>query len=349
MHAKLRISLFLSVLVIAAWWWIQGGMDYPVPENAPIQPIRVKGITLEAPPRQATDNPMLELTAIHANWIAVIPFGFTRSDQPMVQFNHERQWWGERLSGVRSTIEQAHQANLHVLLKPQIWIHGQWTGDLKYTSDSDWQNWESTYTRFILTFASLADSLGVELFCLGTEFREAVAARPHFWQNLIHQIRQTYRGSITYAANWDDFDQVPFWNDLDYIGINAYFPLLKDANPTVPDLVKAWNPFRKKIRNFSARLNKPVLFTEYGYLSVDGCTYNTWELEDRLTNCQSNESAQANALDALYSVWSREPYWQGGFLWKWYPQISHRHRHLDKDYTPQGKTAETVISKWFHP
>ena len=348
MTLQFRISFLLLSLIAGAWWWLGSDESVVAPGDV-IRAIRVKGVTLEAPPRPTPDSPLMKITEVNANWIAIIPFGFTRQESAQVQFNSDRQWWGERTAGVRETIIHAHNRQLKVMLKPQLWIRGSWTGDLSFEQEGQWETWEQSYTDFILTFAHLADSLQVDLFCLGTEFRNAIAARPAFWFNLIHQVRQIYHGSLTYAANWDDFDQVPFWDSLDYVGINAYFPLLRDENPTVEALIKAWKPYRKKIHNWSARMKKPVLFTEYGYLSVDGCAFNTWELEDRLPDCRTNELAQANAYEALFTVWSQEPYWQGGFLWKWYPQINRHHRHLDKDYTPQGKIAQNVITRWFQP
>jgi hypothetical protein len=60
----------------------------------------------------------------------------------------------------------------------------------------------------------------MELFCFGTELGNAIAKRPQYWSQLIVKIRK-YTGKLTYAANWDDFDKVPFWKELDYIGIDA--------------------------------------------------------------------------------------------------------------------------------
>ena len=90
-----------------------------------------------------------------------------------------------------------------------------------------------------------------------------------------------------------------------------------------------------------------VLFTEYGYLSVDHTAYRHWEHEENIYNLAVNESAQANALDAFYSTWVKENIWAGGFLWKWYPDRKGHQGYFEKDYTPQGKKAEEVIKKWF--
>ena len=46
----------------------------------------------------------------------------------------------------------------------------------------------------------------------------------HWWE-LIANIRQSYSGQLTYAANFDNYQEVYFWDQLDLIGINAYFPL----------------------------------------------------------------------------------------------------------------------------
>jgi hypothetical protein len=54
----------------------------------------------------------------------------------------------------------------------------------------------------------------MELFCFGTELGNAIAKRPQYWSQLIVKIRKIYTGKLTYAANWDDFDKVPFGRNL---------------------------------------------------------------------------------------------------------------------------------------
>ena len=41
-----------------------------------------------------------------------------------------------------------------------------------------------------------------------------------------------YTGPLTYAANHGNETSVGWWNDLDYIGIDAYYPLTNKNNPT---------------------------------------------------------------------------------------------------------------------
>ena len=45
------------------------------------------------------------------------------------------------------------------------------------------------------------------------------------WRKLIARVRQHYRGPLTYAANFDQYNTVGFWDALDVVGVNAYFPL----------------------------------------------------------------------------------------------------------------------------
>lgn len=304
------------------------------------------GLTCVAPPLPFDKSPMHAMKNIHCNWVAVVPYAFTPRDEARVYFDHKRQWWGERTEGVIVTIDSAKNAGLKVMLKPQVWSRGYWTGDYHFETSQEWDQWEADYSQYILNFARLADSLQVDLFCMGTEFKNAVKRRPHYWTSLIDSIKQIYHGPLTYAANWDNYQNIPFWQKLDYIGINAYFPLLHDKTPSVSQLIRAWKKPKATIESFASKKNLPVIFTEYGYLSVDGATHNTWELEGKLDRLAANETSQANAIDALHQTFITEAYWQGGFLWKWYPDLG-RQRNRSKDYTPQNKLAQSVLKKWF--
>ena len=309
---------------------------------------KMKGLNFVAPPYSFSNNPMLEVKQVNANWIAVVPIAYTRLGKTTVRYNiADYQWWGEKPEGVKKTIELAKAANLSVMLKPQVYIPGSWPGGLDFETDKDWEAWEASYTKYIIPFVEMAESMQVELFCIGTEFKISVRKREAFWRKLITQIRSKYSGQLTYAANWDSYETIAIWDALDYAGIDAYFPLAENQTPSVEQLKEAWKPTRNKIRRFHKKIKKPMLFTEYGYLSVDGCAGKTWELEKNIHRLSINEQAQANALDALYEVFWEEDYWKGGFIWKWFPNMEGGEGYNAKDYTPQGKLAARVMTWWY--
>ncbi len=313
---------------------------------------KMRGISLVAPPQPFTADPMPRLGQIGVNWVAAVPFGFSYMGQASVNYNlsgNSYQWWGERPEGTRKTIQLAKANGLKVLLKPQLYVPGEWPGAIDFRRNSDWTLWEREYEKFILFFAQMASDEEVDLFCIGTEFKIALQKRPAFWIGLVDKIRAIYCGELTYAANWDEYQNVPlaFWRKLDYAGIDAYFPLVDSRTPRVSELRRAWAPTRQQIRNFYRRVGLPIIFTEYGYLSVDGCAGKNWLVEKAVKTLPVNEQAQANALEALFQTFWNEPYWMGSFLWKWFPNNQGESTYPERDYSPQDKIGEETLSKWF--
>lgn len=307
-----------------------------------------KGLTFVAPPQPFSTNPMPEIQAIGAGWIAVVPYAFTFENKPMVRYEGKGwQWWGETPQGIRKSIQLAHEAGLKVMLKPQVYIPGGWTGVLSYEKKEEWELWEQDYEKYLAIFLQIAEEEQVELFCIGTEFRKSVEKRPTFWTNLIETIRKKYKGKLTYAANWDEYPVVPFWNKLDFIGINAYFELSGEKTPDKAVLLEKWEPIAQKMEAVALENKKPIIFTEYGYLSVDGCAGKGWEVEKKVHSTPINELAQANAIDALWIFFQKKQWWQGGFLWKWFPNNEGHEGYFERDYTPQGKQATSVLKKHF--
>lgn len=307
----------------------------------------IKGLNFVAPPKEFAKNPMDEVKEINAEWIAVIPYAFTRKNQPSVRYNTSNwQWWGERPEGAKETIRLAKEKGIKILLKPQVYIPGSWPGGLDFSS-SDWELWEDSYKDYIMTFAKLAQEMNAEMFCVGTEFKISTRDRSQFWEDLISDIKKVYTGKLTYASNWDEYKHITFWKELDFIGIDAYFPLVDSSNPSVKEVVKAWNPIISELHDLYEKWDKKILFTEFGYLSVDRCTFNNWELEANIKSHPVNQEAQSNALDGLFSaLWDQEC-WAGGFLWKWYPNKQGNVGYHDRDYTPQGKLAEITVRDWY--
>lgn len=287
-----------------------------------------------------------ELDKINANWVVVNPYAFSVDEKAtQVIYNSERQWWGERPEGIKDAIQKAHAAGYKVMLKPHVWIRGGWVGNVDFENKEQLKEWQDSYSEYILLMANIAAEENVELFCIGTEYDLTVLSDANYWKNLIKTIKVNYKGSLTYASNWTHFDQLDIWSELDYIGIDAYFPLVDSKTPTVSELKEAWNGPKEKIKSIAEKYAKPILFTEFGYLSVDGCAHEHWKLESIRHELPTNEQAQANAYEALLETFLPEDWYKGCFLWKWYPneRANMGEGHLKKDYTPQGKLAEKVL------
>jgi len=312
-------------------------------------PARMNGVSLTAPPQPVGAEVFEQLkTETAAGWVSVIPYAFCFASDPAVHFDVSRQWWGERSEGVVAQVRHARQHGMKVMIKPHVWVvHSGWIGEYGFDREEDWQRWEEAYQRYILRYARLADSLDAELFCISTETERAVRERPKFWDELIVKVREVYDGPLTYASNWDNFGNIPFWEQLDYIGINAYFPLLPTPEPSMEELKAAWQPHLEAVKAVQEKVGKPVLFTEYGYLSVPGSTWQTWKLENQLADLPADEVAQKQAYEALFQTFWPQEWFAGGFLWKWYLDKESRLHEHDRDYTPQGKAVLPLIREWY--
>lgn len=289
-------------------------------------------------------NPILD---IHANYAAIMPFGFIpQTDSSELIFNSDRQWFGETKEGAKQYIGMLHKNGVRVMLKPQIWIRrGEFTGNLTMQTEAEWKKLEDSYSKFILLYADLAQETQTDIFCIGTELASFVKNRPEYWSHLIGEVRKVYKGKITYAANWDEYAKTPFWNDLDYIGVNAYFPICDRQNPTMQTMREGWQPWKTKLKELALEVKKPMLFTEFGYRSMDYTGKKPW-LVDRNQE-KVNLQAQADATQVIFEEFWDEDWFAGGFVWKWFMHHDKVGGLADNRFTPQNKPAESVIRRQY--
>ena len=333
MFSEMKKLGFLALLFLAAC----GG---PAPE-------KINGVSFVGSREPAHQEHVDALVDIHADYAAVMPYGFVREpDRPEIIFDTDRQWYGETREGARQYIQLLKKNGIRVMLKPQLWIwRGLFTGELAMATESDWEKLEREYADFVLAYADLAEETGVALFCIGTELGAFVKARPGFWKELIASVRERYNGRITYAANWDEYLRIPFWKDLDLIGIDAYFPLSDARDPGLEDLRSGWKRWKADIQKLQQDVGKPVLFTEYGYRSMDYTARKPW-LVDRSEE-RVNLRAQANAKRAIFEEFWKEDWFAGGFVWKWFIHHSRAGGLTDNRFTPQNKPAQDVIRDYY--
>lgn len=308
---------------------------------------KINGVSLVASRDAIDSSHITPITNVNANYVSVMPFGFIRSlESAEVLYNTDRQWRGERVDGVTETIKHLHNANIKVMLKPQIWIsRGEFTGDMMMASEEHWTTLENSYEGFILLYAQLAQDTNAEWFCIGTELYNFVNARPKFWSQLIKKIKTIYSGNLTYAENWDKVDKVTFWNEMDAIGADAYFPISEDKTPTIKASRQSWKPWKTTLKNLSDTYNRPILFTEYGYRSIDYSGNRPWESQRE--DGKINHEAQLNLTNALFKEFWNEPWFAGGFIWKWFHNHSEVGGMQNNRFTPQNKPVEKLIKEHY--
>lgn len=117
----------------------------------------------------------------------------------------------------------------------------------------------------------MAQDNDAAFFNIGTEL-DATEIRESEWRQVISQIRTVApEVELFYGCNWyPGADAVNFWDALDYIGVDAYYPLSDHINPTIEELQAGWQPILQTISQTAARFNKKVIFAEVGYASFDG-------------------------------------------------------------------------------
>jgi hypothetical protein len=242
-------------------------------------------------------------------------------------------------AAILHALATARTAGMEVALKPQVGIRtGNWIG---YAHPGDSAAFWGDYRTMLLHYADLAEQGGATLLVVGTEMGTLSGDEAH-WRPLIAEVRQHFRGQLTYAANYDEFARVPFWDALDYIGIDAYFSLAdpSDPAPSADVLTAAWSTrgYLAQIAAVSQRTGKQVLFTEIGYRGVRSTAVhpNQWNEDDEI-----DVSAQANAYAAFYAAVADQPWMAGAYWWgveseNWWV----------KDYNPMAKPAEEIMAAW---
>lgn len=311
------------------------------------QSSKINGVSFVASKDRVTEENIRPIVNVNANFAALMPFGFLQElSNPEIQFNTERQWFGERKDGIKQYTEELRKNDIKIMLKPQIWVrNGEFTGFIEMTKEEDWQTLENSYSSFILQYARIAQELNVEIFCIGTELVAFIDARPTYWKQLIKEIKKVYKGKLTYAANWNEYNHTPFWNDLDFIGIDAYFPVDDGLSPTLKTSKIGWQKHKENIKKYSGHHDKPILFTEFGYRSIDFAGRTPWAV-DRVDK-QVNLEAQSILMQALFEEFWSEDWFAGGFVWKWFPDYENAGGIENNRFTPQNKPAEKIIKTYY--
>ena len=351
------ISLRFSLALITTACWPAATSGTNETQNAAFYNTaaeKIKGASWVAADSVTTEQ-LLALKQNNIAWISQSPFGWQAAyNLPDIKLNTNasRIYWGESDRGLIHTAQAAKKLGIKTLLKPHIWLRdrsGKWLGDINMANEKQWQEWFANYRTFILHYARLAESQQMEALCIGTELHNPAVTHEQNWRSLIKEIRQVYSGQLTYAANWYlEYEQIKFWDALDFIGVQAYFPLTKNSNPSLKELKAGWQKHLRDIEKVARKYKKPIVFTEAGYKSTTDAAIEPWAWPQRgeKTTHQVSEETQALCYQALFQTVWHQPWFNGMFIWKWYPQVRNPNR-MQHDFTPQQKVAEKIIAQWY--
>jgi hypothetical protein len=291
-----------------------------------------------------SDESLRLLTETNTEWIALC-FSWVQSNTTSHDIHLDPNS-SPTTESVKHAITTAHSLGLKVMLKPmidalereEIRSYPVWRGEIQPSDE-----WFASYSDFINFFAEFAEQNNVELFCVGCEYKATTAEKSQ-WEKVIQGVRERYTGPITYAADWTNYQDIEWWDSVDYVGIDAYFPLvLFNIDPTFEELKNAWSNYADEIETWLSTVNKPVIFTEIGYRSGDGTSMapsNYW------TDMPVDLQEQKDCYEAVFqTLWNRS--WFYGFYWWTWIHDPTKGGPSDTSHTPQNKPAQDTITYWY--
>lgn len=262
------------------------------------------------------------------NAIALVPYGFSSNSEPVIRFGGG---W-ERAEFIETLTALAHERGIKVMLKPQLWGRGVFPGDIHFARPEERAAWFENYGRFLEFYAGLAAASHADIFCVGVEFVQMSRYEAE-WRKLIARARKLYAGPLVYGATQGpEFEGVRFWDALDYIGLNNYYPLPDDLS--TGDVVR-------KVELVQQKFRKPVIFPEAGFPSLKDPHREPWSEAPRPLSLAD----QARCYEAVLRAFYKKPWFQGVYWWK--VGTNGRGGPLDGSHTPWGKPAMEVVARWY--
>jgi glycosyl hydrolase family 113 len=272
-----------------------------------------------------------ELHSLGVNSISIHPYAQIEND------GHVRFQTKGDFRYITVPLDWAHERGLSVMLIPHIAYWGSkflWRGEINFESEEEWDHFFGDYETWIVQMAKIAEAHQAEIFCIGLEFTEAQKHEAR-WRKIIAAVRQVYHGKLTYGGNWDSYDQVKFWDALDYIGVLAYFPLTKSKDPLKSEIAAAWDSRCAELTHFSgAHGSKKFLFVEIGYNESSRAAAEPWAFQ---TGGENAQEVQERCVEAALDLPRHCPVIAGMYWWKWFPELPNREKENYQLQTPKIK------------
>ncbi len=268
------------------------------------------------------------LPAYGVDAVALVPYAFVPRGEVGIRIPGREESW-ESEAGMEILAGEARRRGMRVMLKPHVWrLQGR-----TEIPEGEAREWLRQYRPFVEHYARFAAAIHADTFCIGTELR-GLTGYEREWRELIAAARNLYKGPMVYAANHgEEFETIRFWDALDYIGVDNYYPL--DDSYSAAELVG-------KIEAVQQRFGKPVLFTEAGFGAHESSHRAPWE--DR-TQKRLDLGEQARSYEALLHAVYRKEWFRGVYWWK--VGTNGYGGPDDNSMTPWGKPAMDVVRRFY--
>jgi hypothetical protein len=285
-----------------------------------------------------------ELARMGTNWISITPFGrIERLDDTHVAMDFEAPYADNR-TAIHTMIAQAHARGMQVLLIPHLWVEtGGWRGEIDPGTPEGWEAYQASYRAFVLSWARDAALAGADAFSIGVECKSWSGRFGGYWRALIEDVRASFHGLLTYSANWDEADSVLFWDQLDVVGINAFYPLADHEDATFEEYLEGAERIVPAVEELATTLDMPVLFVEVGYTTRANAAVEPWLWPDDMQNVVFDEHEQARALDAMFRAFLPYDWFAGFFVWRYYANLDDVSQEAIWGFSPHAKEAERLL------
>ena len=241
-------------------------------------------------------------------------------------------------------IAYAKRKGLRVILMPIVLLthpKGQeWRGTIR---PDQWEDWFDSYRDMLAHYTAVAQATHVDVLVVGSELL-STESKLDEWTQTIHKVRSEFSGQITYSSNWDHYQRIPFWDQLDFIGMNEYYTLGKNANVTVPEILKAWAPIQHDLHVFSQRVHKPIVMLEVGWCSMANAASEPWDYTVDDIKAPTDLALQKKLYEGMFQEWHGVPWFGGFMIFEW--PAGDNGGPADRGYTPFNKPAEQVLRDW---
>ena len=250
----------------------------------------------------------------------------------------------KELEAIKNALVDANAMGFATVLTPHIYLDdGSWRGQIHFEDPEAQKAWWSSYHAFIGLAAQTAERSGTTVLSIGVELK-ALSSLPQTqtqMRELAKLVRRAYSGKLTYNANWDEAEQVSFWEQVDLTGVNGYYPL-------EPDPLRGAQRIARRLQTLSQRSKRPVLVLEVGYRSSPLSHKRPWEWPDHIEP-NVDDASQAKAWAAVLAHWMGAPGVAGLVVWVIPTDPDDPASEPRHGFNPLNKPAELVIERAFSP